>query len=163
MLSIILIIFTKFIHEFILIRRSCCTSKLTVTCKLLISNNRESIFPAHDTCWSRSGSEESFLFHVVIQCPGRQDLCYLEFHNSLIHRVPARKSCVYFLSQKHYTSYLSVIYCSELGISLLLLLLLVLPNYKNWGIIGYLVSTTVPTGFVDYFASMYFLTSNFFD
>ena len=96
MLSIILIIFTKFIHEFILIRRSCCTSKLTVTCKLLISNNRESIFPAHDTCWSRSGSEESFLFHVVIQCPGRQDLCYLEFHNSLIHRVPARKSCVYF-------------------------------------------------------------------
>ena len=96
MLSIILIIFTKFIHEFILIRRSCCTSKLTVTCKLLISNNRESIFPAHDTCWSRSGSEESFLFHVVIQCPGQQDLCYLEFHNSLIHRVPARKSCVYF-------------------------------------------------------------------
>ena len=67
------------------------------------------------------------------------------------------------LSQKHYTSYLSVIYCSELGISLLLLLLLVLPNYKNWGIIGYLVSTTVSTGFVDYFASMYFLTSNFFD
>lgn len=98
MLSIILIIFTKFIHEFILIRRSCCTSKLklTITCKLLISNNTENIFPAHDICWSRSGSEESFLFHVVIQSPGWQDLYYLEFHNSLIYCVPARKTCVYF-------------------------------------------------------------------